>query len=260
MARRTAAAALAFAATVFCLTASALELRVLSAGAVEPGMRPALAAFESESGHTIRLTFAAAPELRKALRAAPVADLIVVTSPLLAELGPAATASEASLAPIGRVGIGVAIRNGAEVPDIASAETLAAALASAESVVFNRASTGLYIEAMLPRLGLADAVNAKATRYGDGASVMRHLAAGTARREFGFAAMTEIVLFRDQGIRLVGPLPAALQNYTGYVAMPWPGVVPADPARAAALAALVRHLQAPEARATFASAGIEPLR
>ena len=45
----------------------ALELRVLSAGAVEPGMRPALAAFERESGHTVRIEFAAAPALRAAL-------------------------------------------------------------------------------------------------------------------------------------------------------------------------------------------------
>ncbi len=41
--------------------AGAAELTVLSAGAIEPGIRPALAAFERESGHTARLTFATAP-------------------------------------------------------------------------------------------------------------------------------------------------------------------------------------------------------
>ena len=232
--------------------ATALELRVLSAGAVEPGMKPALAAFERASGHVVRLAFAAAPELRSALRAAPAADVIVAPQAALDDAGVAVDVR----ATVGRVGIGVAVRQTADAPEIASAESLKAALASADSVVFNRASTGTYIEAMLQRLGIAAAVEAKATRVADGASVMRRLLVGTSPREFGFAALTEIVLFRDQGIRLVGPLPAALQNTTNYVAAPWPGVDWDDPARDA-VAALMRHLRSAEARAAFTGAGIE---
>ena len=234
--------------------ATALEVHVLSAGAVEPGMRPALAAFEKASGHVVRLAFAAAPELRAALRAAPAADVIVAPQGALDEAGVPVDVR----APIGRVGVGVAVRMAAEAPDIGSAESLKAALTSADSVVFNRASTGTYIEAMLQRLGIAAAVEAKTTRVADGASVMRRLLAGTSPREFGFAAMTEVVLFRDQGIRLVGPLPAALQNTTNYVAAPWPGAGRGDSVRDEAVAALMRHLKSGESRAVFAGAGIEP--
>ena len=52
----------------------ALELRVLSAGAVEPGMRPALAAFERDSGHTVRIEFAAARSPGRARRSAASAS------------------------------------------------------------------------------------------------------------------------------------------------------------------------------------------
>ena len=244
------AAALALAAS----PAAALELSVLSAGAVEPGMKPALAAFERASGHVVRLTFAAAPELRAALRAAPAADVIVAPQAALDEVGVPADMR----APIGRVGVGVAVRLAADAPDVSSAETLKAALTNADSVIFNRASTGTYVETMLQKLGIAATVEAKATRVADGASVMRRLLAGTSAREFGFAAMTEIVLFRDQGIRLVGPLPPALQNTTNYVAAPWPGAAVTDAARGEAVAALMRLLQSVEARATFIQAGIEP--
>jgi len=249
-------AALVLAATA--LPASAVELRVLSAGAVEPGMRPALAAFERTSGHTVAISFAAAPALRAALRAAPVADVIVVPQGALDELAASGTEVAGARAPIGKVGVGVAIRGGVEPPDIASAETLKAALQAAEHVVFNRASTGVIVEEMLQRLGVADAVDAKAERVADGASVMRRLLAGTSPHEFGFAAITEIALFRDQGIRLVGPLPSSLQKSTTYIAVPWPGLRQSDAARATAVAALIRQLQGSDARSQFASAGIEP--
>ena len=100
------------------------------------------------------------------------------------------------------------MRPGVEPPDIGSADALKAALLSADTVVFNRASTGVYVEAMLQRLDIADAIRAKSERLPDGASVMRRLLAGTAQREIGFGAMTEISLFRDRGLQLVGPLPA----------------------------------------------------
>ena len=254
MMRALVAAALA----ALALPLHAVELRVLSAGAVEPGMRPALAAFERATGHTVALSLGAAPALRAALREPAVADVIVAPQGVLDEFAASGVEVAAPRAPIGKVGVGVAVRPGVEAPDITSAETLKAALASAEIVVFNRASTGTYVEQMLQRLGVADSVNAKSERLADGASVMRRLLAGTSQREFGFGATTEIVLFRDRGLKLVGPLPAALQNYTSYVAVPWPGPRPADGARADAVAALMRHLQGSESRSTFANAGIEP--
>jgi molybdate transport system substrate-binding protein len=236
----------------------ALELRVLSAGAVEPGMRPALAAFERESGHAVRIDFAAAPALRAALRAPPVADVIVVPQGVVDELAATAGAGAGPRATIGRVGVGVAVRPGVAAPDVGSAESLRAALVAAERVVFNRASTGVYVEQMLKRLDLEDVVRPKSERLADGASVMRRLLAGTSPREFGFGAITEIALFADQGLRLVGPLPASLQNYTSYVALPWPGVKADEPARADAVAALMRSLQGATARSLFVNAGIEP--
>ena len=149
------------------------------------------------------------------------------------------------------------MRPGVDPPDIGSADALKAALLSADTVVFNRASTGIYVEAMLQQLGIADAVRTKSERVLDGASVMRRLLAGTAQRELGFGAMTEISLFRDQGLKLVGPLPAPLQNFTTYVALPWPGAATTD--RADAVARLIRHLQSADARSLYVAAGIAPV-
>ena len=254
----------ALALAAICLPLHAVELSMLSAGAVEPGIRPALAAFERSSGHTVKIDFAAAPALRAAVRTQrPSADVVVLTQGVLDELNATGAGPASPVAPVGRVGVGVAVRPGVDAPDVASAESLKAALASADSVVFNRASTGLYVDQMLRKLGVFgvfDAVDAKSERLADGASVMRRLLAGRAAHEFGFGAMTEIGLFRDEGLKLVGPLPASLQNYTTYIALPWPGATPAEPARAEAVAALMRYLQGAEARALFAGAGIDAPR
>jgi len=54
-------------------------------------------------------------------------------------------------------------------------------------------------------------------------------------------------------------LPAAVQNYTTYVAT-LPARASADKARSDAALALIRHLDAPQTRAAFANAGIESAR
>ena len=132
---------------------------------------------------------------------------------------------------------------------VLSAGAVERTLQEADSVVFNRASTGLHVETLLKRLGL-DA-QAKSTRYPDGAMVMAHVLRGQGR-EVGLGATTQILLLRDQGLQFVGPLPADLQNFTVYRA-----AATAAPAERDAAQALLKHLATPGARATFVSAGID---
>jgi molybdate transport system substrate-binding protein len=68
-------------------------------------------------------------------------------------------------------------------------------------------------------MGVWEQAEPKTTRYADGASVMEHIIKGKGK-EVGFAAITEILLYKDKGLRFVGPLPADVQNYTSYVAVP----------------------------------------
>ena len=256
MKARSLVAALALAiAGVAAPVARAAEVRLLSAGAVELGLTPALAVFERDSGHVVRVEFAAAPALAGRFTAAPGHDLVIAPPAVLDALAKAGAIAGPRM-PVAKVGIGIAVRPGVPVPDIGDVAALKRELLAADSVVFNRASTGLYFETLLGRLGLADAVNAKASRHPDGASVMKHLLASRVPREIGFGAITEIVLFKDQGLRLVGPLPAEVQNHTSYLASAG-AAPPAEAARAEAAAALLRFLGSPQARIIFAGVGIE---
>ena len=106
---------------------------------------------------------------------------------------------------------------------------------------------------MLKKLGVFDEIEGRLARLFDGNAVMRRLIDGKGR-EFGFGGITDIVLNQEKGVRrvrLVGALPAEIQNYTSYTA----AVITAAPNPGGAKAFL-GYLASPDGRALFAQNGI----
>jgi len=232
--------------------AQAAEPTLLSAGAVEPGIRLVVAAYEAETGDRVRITFAAAPQIADWLARGAAFDVVIAPVELLvAAQGAALVGGER--VPIGQVGIGVAVRADAAVlPDIGDADALKRELLGADAVIYNRASTGRAVEDVLLQLDIAGPVNARAERPPDGAGVMERLRSGHGR-EIGLAAITEILLYKDSGVRYVGPLPAPLQRFTVYAA-----ALPSAAAQPDAGRRLLAHLSTAASKATFAAAGVDP--
>ena len=230
--------------------AVAAEIKVLSAGALEPGMKAAAAEFQKSTGHAVKLTFNTAPQIRKRIGGGEVQDVVVAPPALIDELAKAGKVGQ-DRANVGRVGMGVSVRSGAPVPDISSPEAFRKSVLDAESLVFNRASSGIYLENLLKKMGVYDQIEKKTTRYDDAAEVTEHILKGKGK-EIGFAPITEILLHRDRGLRLVGPLPAEVQNYTSDAA----SVMSGAPSAAAAQE-VVRYLGTPAAKKVFVAAGIE---
>jgi len=249
MKKRTAILGLA-AIALFAQAVAAAEITVLSAGAVQPGLAAAAAAFERQSGHTVKITYATAPQIAARAGGGETFDVVIAPPSVLDELAKAGKLGERVT--VGRVGVGVAVRAGAPVPDISSAEALKQSLLSAESLVFNRASTGVYLETLFKNMGISEQIEGKITRYADGTAVHEHVLKGRGR-EIGFGAIPDILLHRDEGLRLVGPLPAEVQNYTSYAAAPMAAATSAEVART-----FVRYLGSAAAKALFTAAGIEP--
>ena len=237
-------------AVLFSSGALGADLSVLSAGAVEPGLRAAVAAYEKETGHKVQVSFNTAPQIRGRVEAGEKADVIIVPPALMDEFAKAGKAA-AERVTLGRVGQGIAVRPDAPVPDISSVEAMKRSLQAADSVVFNRATGGQYIESMLRQIGVYADIEAKTTRYASANEVMDHLLKGRGN-EIGFAPITEIMLYQAKGLRFVGPLPAEVQQLNAYVASPMsPG---ANPELAATF---VRFLGGPVAKAAFRAAGID---
>ena len=239
-------------AALWSASAVAAEVKVLSAGAVEPGLHKAVELFKKASGHTVSIQFNTAPQIAKRMQDGYVADILIAPPGGLktyVEQGKIAKDGHVSL---GKVGAGVTIRPDAPVPDIKTTDALKASALAADSLVYNTASTGIYLENLFNKLGVGDQIKAKTTRHGNGEAVMEHVIKGKGQ-EIGFGAITEIKLYEVKGaLKLVGPLPADVQNYTSYGA----ALMSNSPSPDAAKAFLM-FLGTPQAKQAFVSAGIE---
>lgn len=236
---------------IWVSTVNAAELRVLSAGAVEPALVVLASAFHRDTGHQVAITFATAPALRSKVNAGEAADVLFAPPAVIDDLVRAGKVLAEDRAVIGRVGVGVAVRAGAPAPDISTLEALKQAVLRADLLVYNEASTGIYFARLLERLGIAGDVMGKTTRYRDGAAVLEHIIKGTGN-EIGIGAITEMMAYTSKGLTLVGPLPAEIQNYTTYTASVMAGANSPEVARG-----FIRYLASPSAKPTFAAVGIE---
>jgi molybdate transport system substrate-binding protein len=232
--------------------AAATDIRVLSAGAVEPGLVKVADQFRRETNNRVRIQFfAATPQLERRLSVGDAADVLVAPAGLMNDQLRRGKVDAEAHSFIGRVGLGVAVRAAAPDPDIATLDRFKQSLLSADSIVYNQASSGLYLEKLFDLLGIAEQLRTKTTRYANSAQVLEHVIGGKGN-EIGFGTITEIRQFEPKGLRLVGPLPEQVQNSTAYSA-----AVMTDAPEAEIATDFVRYIGTPAAKAAFSAAGID---
>lgn len=231
--------------------AQAAEIRVLSAGAVEPGVHAFAELVKRETGYYLVTQFNTAPQIAKRIAGNEVYDILISPPAVIDQAVKEGKVVADTRVAVGRVGAGIIMRTGATAPNVATVEALKQALLVADSVVYNSASTGIYLDKLFAGWGILDQIKPKTTRYPDGASVMEHVIKSKGN-EIGFGAITEIRMYTSKGLTMIAPLPPDAQNYTSYEAVLMQGATAAEPARAA-----LRLLATPAARAAFAAAGVE---
>jgi len=142
--------------------------------------------------------------------------------------------------------IGMAVKAGAARPDISTLAALQATLLAASSIAYSGAgASGLFFAGLLERLGIAEAVNAKATIIQQGFT-----AALAARGEVALAIQQISELMAVEGVDILGKLPPEANTGAIFSAGLFTG---ADPTAAAALDWLAAAMDAP----TLAAGGLE---
>ncbi len=232
-------------------SAQAAEIKVLSAGAVKTIVTELAEAFRQETGHTVVLTTGTAGGIREKVVGQDPSDVVIVTDTVLAWLATAGLVVADSRADIARTGIGVAVREGAPLPDISTQEAFKRTILAAKSIVYvdpaTGATSGMYFASVLQRLGIADAVKDKTVLWPGGFAAE---AVVQGQADLCVHQISEILPVK--GVKLVGPLPRDLQKVTTYSAAL--SMRAATPAEARSFIAFVTR---PSFRAKFAAAGLD---
>jgi molybdate transport system substrate-binding protein len=194
-------------------------LTLLSGGAAQGLVQELSPEFHKETGYVIEGTYEAVGSIVARLRRGTAADLIILTSALIAELEQDGHAIRDSARDIGSVQTGIAVRTGAQVPDVTSAEALRLTLLKADEIYIpdpRSATAGIHFAKVLHVLGVEDQVTPRLRIFPNGSTAMRELAKTSSAQAIGCTQVTEIL--NTPGVVCVGPLPRSCDLATVYTA------------------------------------------
>jgi molybdate transport system substrate-binding protein len=233
-------------------TAGAAEIKVLTAGAFKQVLLAVVPQYEKQTGNTVKVENDTVGGLVKRIEGGDAFDVVIVSPAAIDNLAKAGKVAAGSHSDLARVGVGIVVKEGAPRPDISSVDAVKRALVAAKSVAYidpaSGGSSGIFVDRLLDKLGIAGDIKPKAKLI-PGGLVAEHIANGEA--EIGIHQISEILPVK--GVTLVGPLPTEIQNYTTYAAGLGTGAKDADAAKA-----LIKLLAGPDAAAVFKSKGMEP--
>jgi molybdate transport system substrate-binding protein len=229
-----------------------MTIKVLCARSMTVPVNALAAEFTRANGQPLDITFGTVGALQARLAAGETAEVFVLNAPAIVKMEKEGKVLPDSCRDIARTGIGVAVREGAAVPDISTPEAFKQALLAARGIAFSDpavgGSAGVYLAQLWARIGIADVIARKGMPQKTGGEVAARVAEGAA--DIGLTLAAEIVPIK--GARVIGPLPAPLGNYTTYAA----GISAAcsDPRTAAAF---IAALADPARRDVWTAAGFD---
>lgn len=256
--RRTLArAGLPLLAVALCLVlrspaAGTAEITVLTAGAFKPVVEAVADAFVRRTGNRVRIVNDTAGALARRVERGEAFDVLVLPPTAFAELARTGRVSAEPPVELAKVGIGVAVREGAPRPDISTPDAFRRAVLDARAIAMidpaAGGSSGVYLARLFERWGIAEQVRAKAVLV-PGGLVATRVVSGEA--DLAIHQVSEILAVR--GAVLVGPLPEEVQNYTVYA-----GSIAANTGHPDVARALLAELSGTEAAGVLRTKGMLP--
>jgi molybdate transport system substrate-binding protein len=197
------------------LTEASRTLRLMCALVVREAFdRTIVPAYEAESGYRTVIEWTPTTVIMNKIAEGERADALVLIRDSMDKLVEQGLVDPATRIEVVDSRVGIAVPKGAPQPDISTPEAFTSALLNARSVAYSKAgASGIYFEAMMARLGITDAINARATVIPAGFTAEK-LTTGEA--DIAVQQLSELLVV--PGIEIVGPFPGALQNVTHFSA------------------------------------------
>jgi len=234
--------------------ASAAQVKVMVSGAMAHALEEISQDFTRKNGHMLDFVVGTTGVIQDKVRAGEQGDIIEVTSAGMDALEKEKLVVPGTRVELARALIGIAVRDSATAPNIATPEALKQALVSAKSVAYIDpkigGQAGAAIVGLLKGLGIEQDVAKKSVYGKTGGEAVDKMAKGEADIAISFISEIKPI----KGAKVVGPLPPAVQNPSTYAA-----AVGAKSANPEVARALLQAMTNAESRRVITAAGLEPL-
>jgi molybdate transport system substrate-binding protein len=196
------------------------HLHIISAGAAMGLARTVLG---DQVSINVGLNFGAVRTMYDYFVSGVPCDLLLLTRAQIDELDAAGCIVAGSVADVGHVKTGIAVRADTKTnPAIDTAESLKATLEKASSLYcpdMKQSTAGLHVLNMLKKLGIWETMKSKISEHPNGATAMRMMDTSNDAESLGCTQVTEILY--TPSVRLVGLLPSEFELSTVYtIAVP----------------------------------------
>jgi molybdate transport system substrate-binding protein len=192
---------------------------LISAGAAKGVVEALAPILRHDARAEIAATFGAVGAMKAELDGGAACDVIVLTAKLIDALATENRILSDTIAPLGAVGTGIAVRDGDRLPDVHDEASLRMTLQGARAIYLpdpEHATAGVHFVNVLRKLGVERKLAARLRPFPNGATAMRALADSGQPGDVGCTQITEIRY--TPGIALVAPLPPGFDLTTIYSA------------------------------------------
>ena len=205
--------------------------------------------FSARTGQPVDIESVGGVDAAKRVQAGEVFDAVFLASDAIDKLIAAGHLRADTKVDLARSGIAVAVRAGAAQPDIRTEEAVRAAVLAAPSISYSTGPSGVALAKLFEKWGIAQEIQSRIVQAPPGVPVGALVARGEVA--LGLQQLSELLPL--EGIRVLGPLPDAIQVLTVFSA-----AQSAQSTRTEAVQALLADFSSARAAETIRRQGMEP--
>ncbi|WP_310642654.1 substrate-binding domain-containing protein [Limnohabitans sp.] len=228
------------------ISTPSLVLRGISSMATKALLADLVQVYQAQTGVVVQLESVGGVDAAKRVQAGEVFDMVLLASDAIDRLIASGQVMAGSRSDWVRSPVAVAVQAGAARPDLSNEAALKAAVLASPTLSYSTGPSGVYLEKLFDRWGIADEVKARIVVPPPGTPVGALVASGQAA--LGFQQLSELIAL--PGIDVLGTLPADVAFITTF-SSGIPAVIAGDATRVSAVQAFLQFL---------ASAGVEDVK